>query len=411
MLIYRLESTIDDKNDNIYYNKLFCFDSITGKLNVKECVPFSNNNNSDEEIFEKFCIKPKDEYRIIINKKVDNSYSFPFKLFLDITDYCQLDCRHCLNNHHNSENKLDIKKIEKIIKECRDHGLFYVKLGGGEPLTHPNILKIIKEFSESGIYVSLSTNSLLINDSLSNFLKKYNVKVSISLEGPKEINDLIRGVGHYDIALRAIDTLIKNGCDPIIRVTLTRNMLDINNMQKMIDLAKEKNVRLKVSYCRPAGNALDNGLLIDYSDYKEYYNVISLLNEKEYESFVILDEGMQFRQDPELEKILYNDKICGAANRSMHINPSGKISPCIFLGEDFYEKESNYQYGDILRYWSNELGTKMKQIREIQIPDYCKECSRLCKLECSSTKYYFNKNFEKQDPNCLKGVVKCLKLK
>lgn len=410
MLVYRLESTIDDTKD-VLYNKLLCFDSKIGHLSVKECEPFQKNEITDDEIFQKFNIEKPEKYRLIINDKVKNAYSYPFKLYVDITDNCQLNCKHCLNSELNYNKQLEMSKIDEIIKECKEHGLFYVKLGGGEPLLHPNIIEIIKKFSEAGIFVSLSTNSLLVNENLAKVFNKYNVKVSISLEGPKKLDGSIRGDGHYDCALKAINTLKENGCKPLIRVTLTREMLNIEYMLQMIDLVKEQGLKLKISYCRPSGSALDNQLLVQYEDNEKYYEIIKLLNKKEYEEVIILDEGMQIKQDPNLKSILYNNKICGSANRSMHINSSGNISPCVFFGDDFLEKESNYEKGDILNYWNESKGTQMRKVRNIEIPNYCYDCNRLCKLECSATRYYFNKDFNKQDPNCLKGVVKCLKQK
>ena len=411
MLTVRLESTIDDC-DRVLYNKLFIFDSSQGKINVYTTSPFELNGDcSFEQIQRIFDVKITEPYKFIINKKVKDSYSFPFKIYIDITDKCQLNCKHCLTKNLNLSNELEYEKIKDIIDECDKNGVFFVKLGGGEPLLHPNIFKIIEDLSEKNILVSLSTNGYLINDRTAKFLKKNNVKVSVSLEGPKEINDYIRGKGHYDNAIRALKILKENDCNVVLRVTLTRFMLDKNYIYQMIELAKENDVKLKISYCRPAGNAIDNELLINYEDRKKYFEAIELLNEKQYEDIILLDEGMQLKQDKSLESILYNDRICGAANRSFHINSAAKLSPCVFLGDNYLEKESNYEKGDIERYWSEEKGTKIRNIRNVSIPNKCSNCYRLCKYECMATRLYFNGTFEECDPNCLGGFEKCLKLR
>ena len=43
-----------------------------------------------------------------------------------------------------------------------------------------------------------------------------------------------------------------------------------------------------------------------------------------------MDEGMMFVQPVEILQKLLRGRMCGAANRSMHIDANGKVSPRIF---------------------------------------------------------------------------------
>lgn len=414
MQIIRLEN---DKNQNEnYYNKLLIFDSNSGQLKVYNNELFYLKKSYNlESILKEFNVTTfnySDNYKLIINNKLKDTYSFPFKIYIDITDKCQLECKHCLTKFLNLGNELSFDTIKSIINECNEHGAFYVKLGGGEPLLHSEIFKIISEFRKIGMMVSISTNGLLMSKQIANFLKSQNVKVSISLEGPKKINDEIRGVGHYDKALNSLKILRDAGCNVFLRITLTRKILNTDYIKEMIDLANEYNVKLKISYCRPAGNAIDNELLIRYEDYQRYYEVLKLINEPKYSELIVMDEGMQFIQEPKLLDILYGNRICGSANRSMHINSQGIISPCVFLGKDFIEENSSYKYGDIYQYWSEQEGTKFREVRNINIPNECVSCARLCKYECLGTRYNVTNDFKESDPNCLKEVLKkCKKIK
>lgn len=414
MQIIRLEN--DKNNQTNYFNKLLVFDSNTGRLNVYINENFYLNNSLElEDILKQFKVATfnyEDEYKIIINHNIGDTYSFPFKIYVDITDKCQLNCKHCLTKYLNLGNEISLETIKNISKECSKFGAFYVKLGGGEPLLHPQIFEIINEFRKSGMMVSLSTNGLIVSEKIAKFLKEQNVKVSISLEGPKKLNDDIRGVGQYERALRTLKMLKDAECNVLLRITLTRKILNTDYMKEMIDLATKYQVKLKISYCRPAGSAVDNELLIRYEDYNDYYEVLKLINDPKYSELIIMDEGMQFIQDSKLTDMLYANRICGAANRSMHINSQGIISPCVFLGKDFIETNSNYQYGDIYRYWSEEKGTKFRKVRDINIPNECISCDRLCKYECLGTRYNVANSFQENDPNCLREVMKkCKKIK
>ena len=106
-------------------------------------------------------------------------------------------------------------------------------------------------------------------------------------------------------------------------------------------------------------------------------------------------------QPDDLKSFVYRNKICGAANRSMHINSKLEISPCVFLGEEFKETKS-YKAGDIEKYWAHGKGKQFERVREISISKTCEECKRLCKNECTATRLFFNKSIGISDPNCLK---------
>ena len=110
---------------------------------------------------------------------------------------------------------------------------------------------------------------------------------------------------------------------------------------------------------------------------------------------------MMLEQPNSLKSFIYRNKICGAANRSMHINSKLEISPCVFLGEEFKE-EKNYKSGDIEKYWTQKKGNQFQRVRKISIAKACEDCKRLCKNECTATRLFFNKNINIADPNCLK---------
>ena len=410
MRIIRFENTLFNPEPGIY-NKVIVFDHVSCLINVFEIEPTNITSQHEADILLNKLLIDSNDAKVVFNSPVSDSYSFPFKIFLDITDNCQLNCKHCLTKYLNNKKSLSMTQLDGVIKECDEHGSFFVKLGGGEPLLHSNIREIIEKFNNIGMQVSLSTNGYLIDNDISKFLKDNNVKVSVSFEGPKELDEYIRGKGHFDVAMNALKLLSNNGCSTILRVTLTKYMLDKEQMLKMISIAKDCNVKLKVSYCRPAGNAIDNQLLIDYNDRKAYYEIIKLINNPKYSEIVTMDEGMQIFQDPELSKFIYNDRICGAANRSIHINSSGQLSPCVFLGDEYIEHGSNYQYGDIEKYWNESKGSKIRLVRNINMPNACAKCDRLCKYECLSTRLYFNNEFDKSDPNCLGGFERCRKQK
>lgn len=403
MIIVKLENdNYDGTNDN-KVNKLVFFDQKTGIIKVKGLAREMDTMKDYGEINAviRQCLRDDSvKHKIVNTVPVKGGYSAPFKLYVDITDKCQLNCKHCLTKYLNNDNEISIEDIKDIAEECKKLGIMQVKLGGGEPTLHPNFYEILDAFTEAGCYISMSTNGYNVNQKMAKKLKEHNVKTTVSIEGNEGINDSIRGKGHFKRAIRALEMLQDEGVDVKLRVTLTRAILNEDVIKEILTFSDTYNTKVKFSYCRPSGSSIDNKLLINYQDYEQYFKIIQLLNSKEYRNKVLLDEGMMLEQPDSLKSFIYKNKICGAANRSMHINSKLEISPCVFLGNDYKEKEK-YRFGDIEKYWREEKGENFRKVRKIPIAGVCKSCKRICKNECTATRLFFKGSTNYVDPNCI----------
>lgn len=397
MIIVRVE---EEKNN---FKKLLVFDSYSGKLYV-ERYPYEYIFSADcsaevKNVLDKNIIE-KQNFRLIYNELVEGAYSAPLKIYLDITDKCNMNCKHCLNQDLHSENEIDFNTIKEIAYECSKLGVFYIKLGGGEPLMHSMIQEIIEEFRRNNIFLSLSTNGYKINNEIVQILKRNQVKVTVSIEGTRQINNEIRGEEHYSIAIDALRLLKENGIKANIRTTLTNKLLDIGTIKKLKKLAIQEDIKIKLAYCKPSGNAITNSLIINEHDVQKYYNIINLLNSNEFKNYFIIENGMTISQDKYYDYLYYNGKGCGAGNRTMYINAQTQISPCVFLGEQFFTS-NGYLRGDILRFWKGELDDKIIKLRNMPFPVECNECERNCKGQCIALRFYRNADYLGKNPNCL----------
>lgn len=393
MMIHRIEKTSKE-------TRVFSFDSDTGV--VKPQVLSVSETNAVEHLKRKGIISEND--RVLFPSPINGAFSAPIKIYIDITDSCQLNCKHCLTKILNKGNEIPFDTIKLISEECYDLGVFYIKLGGGEPLLHKDFPRILELFRNSGQFLSLSTNGYLVDDRIADLLLQHKVKTTVSIEGPERIDAEMRGNGHYEVALKALKLLQNHHVNACLRVTLTKNILDIKIVKELIEIAKKNETRIKFSYCRPAGSSIDNELLIGYEDREKYRDVILYLNEKMSDGIALLDEGMMINQPSDLHLLMYDERICGCTNKSMHINSSCRLSPCVFLGTEFVCKVP-YSKGILKKYWQGIIDERVLAIRNIGIPKSCNGCKRLCKYECLATRLYFNKDTNLPDPNCLRYIV------
>ena len=73
---------------------------------------------------------------------------------------------------------------------------------------------------------------------------------------------------------------------------------------RLVELAKSRGVKIKFSYCRPAGRAVHNQTILSLQDSPNYLKVLEYLNSPEVLSHVLMDEGMMFCQPVEVTQKL-----------------------------------------------------------------------------------------------------------
>jgi|GEM_PF-784141 len=388
-------------------NKVVEFDSENGALNVHVLESprlISFNSPAENELVKEILSGNLDQsqIRIIHNLPVSDAYSAPFKIYLDITLNCLSSCPFCLAGvKPGMAVDLPTDTIRQVAKEAHELGVLYIKVGGGDPSLHPDFFEIISILRSEGLFVTLSTNSTNLNPLMARFLAMNKVRISVSIEGMERVDDSLRGAGHFHKAMAALEMLKEAGADVVFRTTLLRQ--NLNDIPGLVKLAKSRAVKIKFSYCRSAGRAITSQAMLSDADYPGYLKALEFLNSPEILPHVLMDEGMMFQQPTEISNKLYLGRMCGAANRSMHINALGKISPCVFLGSDFSFGKI-YEDGSIIDFWRGNVGNKFKDVRKIQQPHECDNCDRLCKNECPANRLYFHGNFFEQDPNCLNEV-------
>ena len=85
----------------------------------------------------------------------------PLQCSLYVTDRCNLDCSYC-TEYDNSQPHPSISDLKKWAHKIRELGTMRIALVGGEPLTHPDIVELVRYCRELGFATSLTTNGFLL---------------------------------------------------------------------------------------------------------------------------------------------------------------------------------------------------------------------------------------------------------
>ena len=164
----------------------------------------------------------------------------PICLTWELTYACNLQCIHCLSSSGRRDpRELSTEEAKSVIDQLRDMQVFYVNIGGGEPMVRRDFFEIIEYSTANGIGVKFSTNGAYIDPENAKRLAAMDyLDIQISLDGTDaKTNDAIRGEGSFDTAIAAMNNLRDAGFGEFkISVVVTRhNVSQLDAFKELAD--------------------------------------------------------------------------------------------------------------------------------------------------------------------------------
>ena len=278
-------------------------------------------------------------------------------LCLHIAHDCNLKCKYCFaeeGEYHGHRSLMSSKvgkaAIDFIIKNSGSRHNLEVDFFGGEPLMNFDVVKEIVEYAREeekkynkNFRFTITTNGILLNDEIQDFINKNMHNVVISLDGRKEVNDRMRpragGQGSYDIIVPKFQKLAesRNQTDYYVRGTFTRNNLDFSK-----DVLHMADLGFKQISVEPVVGQEYEQYAIREEDlpqiYEEYEKLACELYERHKEGGKRDFNFFHFMIDLEGGPCLYKRLSgCGSGTEYLAVTPWGDFYPCHqFVGdEDF----------------------------------------------------------------------------
>jgi len=193
-----------------------------------------------------------------------------------LTSRCNSHCKYCDIPLRN-KGELDTQRVLKLIEEMAEAGTYRLGLFGGEPLLRKDIHEIVTHAKENGLIVHLYTNGILVKQHIETI--KLLDGIFISIDGPEEIHDSIRGKGTFKKVIEAIE--ICNQYVPVYLMTvITRQNKEY--ISYMAELAQKYNCLLsyQVVYETPNMSACLKSFELNNQEMKNCYETILSLKKK-----------------------------------------------------------------------------------------------------------------------------------
>ena len=343
-----------------------------------------------------------DEYEELACNYKNNSKVIK-ALCLHVAHTCNLNCSYCFASQGKYQGDRALMSFEVgkrafdfLIENSGTRHNLEVDFFGGEPLMNWDVVKQLVAYARSiekqhnkNFRFTLTTNGVLIDDEVIEFLNKEMSNVVLSLDGRKEVNDHFRrdyaDNGSYDKIVPKFQKLVeaRGGKDYYVRGTFTHNNVDFtNDIFHMADLGFTE-LSMEPVVCPP-----DDPYALTEEDMPkifEQYEILAkemLKRKKEGRPFTFYHYMLDLKNGPCIYKRITG---CGSGTEYMAVTPWGELFPCHqFVGDP------KYSLGNIFDGVTNtEIQDGFRSCNAYARPE-CKDCwARLyCSGGCAANSYH-----------------------
>jgi uncharacterized protein len=281
-------------------------------------------------------------------------------MVLNVTNQCNLSCTYCYEYGEDkivdTENGKKPKfmseatareSVDFMFQQAGSNRAVHLTFFGGETLLNFPVLKSTVAYARrraeelgKDVDFSLTTNATLLRPEIVEWLVDNQIGVTISIDGPKEMQDQFRifksGVGSYDIVAPKIRELLRqHRSRPIgARVTLTSQTLDVLRIFRHLteDIGFHEVGFAPVTTAAQRGYAISDGgfdrMLEQFRSLADEFLEYTLANR--HHGFSNVKETIE-----EIHKGASKAYPCGAGLGLMGVSTDGDVALCHrFAGSD-----------------------------------------------------------------------------
>ena len=329
----------------------------------------------------------------------------PICLTWELTYACNLACVHCLSSSGRRDpRELSTDEAKAVLDELHDLKVFYINIGGGEPMIRRDFFELVEYSIGKGIGVKFSTNGAFIDADKARRLAAMDyLDIQISLDGTDAVtNDAVRGDGSYATAIEAMEHLRDAGFGEFkISVVVTRHNVD--QLDEFKALADTYGAQLRITRLRPSGRGADSWHDLHPTQVQQRQIYDWLLahgdNVLTGDSFFHLNALGQESGTGSLPGL----NMCGAGRVVCLIDPIGDVYACPFVIHDEFKAGSVRDEGGFGAVWKrSEL---FAELREPQSAGACVSCGSYdaCQGGCMAAKFFVGIPLDGPDPECVGG--------
>lgn len=197
-------------------------------------------------------------------------------------------------------------------------GVENVIFSGGEPTLHPDIISVVREADEGCDSVAVISNAVH-PEMLSKLAHHADIWVSLDWYGSRR-QDEWRGFNGLWSNYESIADIVN------VRATLLRDNLE--DVQKLITYAAEKNRKTTVMPCRTHGKLAPTP--------QQLQQLLVFIFNHQYQDLAVVDDPcvrlwVATKKPDRMRQLEDNGSLCPASQSVIRVSPQSIVKPCPFL--------------------------------------------------------------------------------
>ena len=324
-------------------------------------------------------------------------------LCLHIAHTCNLNCSYCFasqGKYHGDRALMSFevgkRALDFLVEHSGSRHNLEVDFFGGEPLMNFDVVKQLVAYARSiekergkHFRFTLTTNGVLIDDDVIDFVNREMSNVVLSLDGRKEIHDRYRvdyaGNGSWEKIVPKFQKLVaaREGKNYYMRGTFTHANPDfLEDIKTMLDLGfSELSMEPVVAAAGDPAALTESDKVVVMEQYEKLAELM-LQRDKEGKPFTFYHYMIDLKGGPCIYKRISG---CGSGTEYMAVTPWGDLYPCHqFVGEE------KFKLGDIWSGVSNHAIQEEFASCNVYAREECRDCwARLyCSGGCAANAYH-----------------------
>jgi radical SAM protein with 4Fe4S-binding SPASM domain len=314
----------------------------------------------------------------------EDPYMAPWPELVDISisNYCTNDCEYCYRQSSETGSFMSVEDFQTCLEQLSNPkfgGVFQIALGGGEPLLHPDVSRMLRLAKEHNIVPNYTTSGKFFTTENLKTTRECCGAIAVSWDPTRnltlnELKDLgkllkvnhIASNIHFVVSNSTIGTAIK-----ILKGDLDEYLVNFNSV-------------IFLTY-KPTGRASKSDIIQQSPDLKEFLRFVD-------ESPTDLKIGFDACFIPVLIKHTAIDTdfvdSCECGFFSLYIDEKLNVSPCSFCNDESYSYNLNeISIEDI---WQEKLSDYREFVAE-NTKDSCADCDK--NSECRGRCPFFEELF------------------
>lgn len=293
-----------------------------------------------------------------------------------LSQICNLACSYCYaHNAHNSSiiNKEYLKILyDYVLSNTTGRNKQFSFIGGGEPLVTWHMIEWSVDYiklhkhKEDTVSFSITTNATLFNSQIIDFCKQNRIKLGISFEVLKPVQDtqrpfINRSDSTFDVVHSNIKKLIEKGIELGIRSTITQS--NVKLMPEMVHFIANNYPTIRRVHFEQVTDSQQNNESF-YNDFITYFFISRNIAKK---------RGINIYNSITNSVFRIKNSFCGG---ELCLAPTGSIVACHRQSSKQDKHYEIFKYGEIDKNGLHIDEKKVSQYRDFvsHKPPECKNC-------------------------------------